>query len=270
VGDRVAQPVHAARALGLEPSAAGLARRAGTVTVEQAAAEVVSRAARLAAAFRERARPVALVRVAFSPDGGDVLRTRTDAQPPPMDIGPDFATLRDELGRSPDDLLIAKRGWDAFNGTELDLQLRRREIRSLVLGGIRTCISVESTARHAHGLGYELVDASDAVTDLDADLHRNSVEGIFPRLARVDTTDAIVAASARAWAAVAAGPACVRGGRAVRSTAASKAWVRTGAARVSRLPNVVRRPGQWSAHDVRGVMGPQRREAPRCSARLRR
>src|SRR5690348_18375315 len=39
---------------------------------------IVERAARLARAFRDRGLPVVRVRVAFSPDGGDVLRARVD------------------------------------------------------------------------------------------------------------------------------------------------------------------------------------------------
>jgi nicotinamidase-related amidase len=160
----------------------------------QPAARVVANAGRLATEFRARRLPVALVRVTWSPDGGDVLRTRVDAQPPAMDLGPDFATLHAELGDAPEDIHITKRGWDAFFGTELDLQLRRRGIRSIVMGGVRTSIGVESTARTGYLLGYELVVASDACGDMSAPLHRNSLEEIFPRLARIDTTDKILAA----------------------------------------------------------------------------
>ena len=62
---------------------------------------------------------------------------------------------------APTDLVITKRQWGAFHGTELDLQLRRRGIRCIVLGGIATNIGVESTARAALELGYELVIAED-------------------------------------------------------------------------------------------------------------
>jgi nicotinamidase-related amidase len=48
--------------------------------------------------------------------------------------------LCDELGAAPDDIHITKRGWDAFFGTELDLQLRRRGVGSIVLVGVRTSI----------------------------------------------------------------------------------------------------------------------------------
>jgi nicotinamidase-related amidase len=67
------------------------------------------------------------------------------------------------------DLQITKRQWGAFYGTELDLQLRRRGIRTIVLGGVATQIGVESTAREAYEHGYELINVRDATASTDAD-----------------------------------------------------------------------------------------------------
>jgi len=158
---------------------------------------IVERAARLARAFRDRGLPVVRVRVAFSPDGGDVLRARVDAAPMPAQRPPDWAELREEIGNGPTDIIITKRQWDAFYGTELDLQLCRRRMTGIVLAGISTSIGVESTARHARELNYEIAIARDAVTDTVKEAHENSVTRIFPRLGRVDGTDAIIAALER-------------------------------------------------------------------------
>jgi nicotinamidase-related amidase len=67
-------------------------------------------------------------------------------------------------------------------------------VTAIVLAGIATSIGVESTARHGHLLGYELVVARDAVTDLNAQAQASSLEVILPRLARLATTDEILAA----------------------------------------------------------------------------
>ena len=157
---------------------------------------IVERAAQLARAFRERNLPVVRVRVAFSPDGGDMLRARVDAQPPTGGRPADWAELREEIGSGPTDILITKRQWDAFFGTELDLQLRRRKITGIVLAGISTSIGVESTARHGRELDYQIAIASDAVTDMVREAHENSLTRIFPRLGQVDTTARIIAALA--------------------------------------------------------------------------
>ncbi|WP_432000035.1 isochorismatase family protein [Streptomyces sioyaensis] len=160
---------------------------AGLPCIPLPSAEVIGRGARLAAAFRAHRLPVVLVNVT----GGAPGRTET-ARPggtPPAD----WAELVPELGRQNGDILVTKQQWGAFHGTNLDLELRRRGVTQVVLAGIATSIGVESTARAAHEHGYHVTVATDAVTDLDADTHRNSVEKVFPRLGETDTTEAILA-----------------------------------------------------------------------------
>jgi nicotinamidase-related amidase len=157
---------------------------------------VLANAAKLARAFRERSLPVIRVRVAFSPDFGDTLHLRVDA---PMSVKAwpaDHGDLCEEIGSGPTDLHVTKRQWNAFYGTDLDLQLRRRNMTGLVLAGIATSLGVESTARYARELNYDLAIAHDACTDVSLEMHESSVKRLFPRIAHVDTTDAIVAALA--------------------------------------------------------------------------
>jgi nicotinamidase-related amidase len=155
-----------------------------------AAAAVYDRSARLVQRFRSAGAPVVWVRVSFSRDGADAPRSMVD-QPT------DYASLPggwDEFPEPPppSDLVITKRHWGAFYGTELDLQLRRRGVHTIVLGGIATNIGVESTARSAAEHGYELVIAEDLCSSLSAEMHAFSVTHILPRLARVTQSDAIV------------------------------------------------------------------------------
>ena len=89
-------------------------------------------------------------------------------------------------------MLIQKRQWGAFYGTDLDLQLRRRGISKIVLCGIATSIGAESTARDAWERSYNLTFASDAMTDLYADAHERSLSIIFPRIGEIGTTDEIL------------------------------------------------------------------------------
>jgi nicotinamidase-related amidase len=74
----------------------------------------------------------------------------------------------------------------------LDLQLRRRGINCIVLGGIATNFGVESTARSAAEHGYELVISEDLCSSSSADMHAFSFTHILPRLARVTQSDAII------------------------------------------------------------------------------
>jgi nicotinamidase-related amidase len=156
--------------------------------------QIVARGARLADAFRAHKKLVVATRVAFSPDGGDVLKTRTAANRAGPTPTPDYGEFRSELKLGNGDIPITKRGWNAFYGTELDLELRRRKITGIVLAGISTSIGVESAARAANERGYELTIVADAVTDTSERAHLNSLEVIFPRIAELATTDEILAA----------------------------------------------------------------------------
>jgi nicotinamidase-related amidase len=65
-------------------------------------------------------------------------------------------------------------------------------VTEILLAGISTSVGVESTARSAYDLGYNVVFVSDAITDRDADNHRHSIEKIFPRLGQIDTTENVL------------------------------------------------------------------------------
>ena len=157
-------------------------------------AAVLDKAVPLAAAFRAAKSPVVLVKVGFSADGGDVLKSAVDAPNPAGAPPANWLADPAELLPQPGDIPILKRQWGAFHGTELDLQLRRRGIRTIVLAGIATSIGVESTARFAWELGYEIVFAEDATSGPDAAMHANSFEKVFPRLGRVRKTADVLAA----------------------------------------------------------------------------
>jgi nicotinamidase-related amidase len=156
--------------------------------------DIVLRSAALADAFREHHLPVVATRVGFSADGGDVVRTRTVANTPMVTFGPEGTVMRPELRLNENAILITKRGWNAFYGTELDLQLRRRGISGIVLAGISTSVGIESAARAAAERDYQLTIVTDAVTDTDLGAHNNSLNVIFPKIAELATTDEVVAA----------------------------------------------------------------------------
>jgi nicotinamidase-related amidase len=154
--------------------------------------DVIANTVRLAEAFRRAQLPVVLVTVSFSPDGAERVRSRTEAPPRALPADPDFSKLVPELGPRPDDLLITKRQPNAFYGTELDLQLRRRGITGMVLTGVSTSNGVDSTARAAYERAYNIAFASDAITDTDPVAHEFVMKKIFPRLGEIDTTDALL------------------------------------------------------------------------------
>jgi nicotinamidase-related amidase len=153
------------------------------------ATAVYERSMRLAQRCHAVKALVVWVRVSFSANLADAPRL-------PVDQPTNYAALPpgwDEFPEPPhaSDLIITKRHWGAFHGTELDLQLRRRGVRCIVLGGIATNIGVESTARSAAERGYELVVPEDLCSSLSAETHEFSFKHVFPRIARITTSDAI-------------------------------------------------------------------------------
>jgi nicotinamidase-related amidase len=154
---------------------------------------VVANVVQLADAFRERKLPVVLVHVGWAADLADAVKTRAEAKPLSRPLGSDFFEYVDELKANPQsDILIQKRQWGAFYGTDLDLQLRRRAVTNIVLCGISTSIGVESTARDAWERSYNLTFALDAMTDMNADAHDRALKIIFPRIGELGTTDEIL------------------------------------------------------------------------------
>ena len=103
------------------------------------------------------------------------------------------AQVIDELKPQPQDYMIPKFRWSAFHQTYLDLALRNRNIHTLVISGGSTDVGVASTVYAARDMDYSLVIASDACTSPEQDNHAQFMQRIFPRMARVRTTEQVVA-----------------------------------------------------------------------------
>jgi nicotinamidase-related amidase len=136
--------------------------------------EVLAAAEELAAAFRAVGAPVVLVRV---------QRPGVAEQPPGSGL---VAGLAQD-----GDIEIVKRTIGAFQGTDLDARLREHGVTTLVFGGIATNLGVESTARAAGDLGYDLVFVEDAMAAFTEAEHEASTRLDFPRLGTVVTVDQV-------------------------------------------------------------------------------
>lgn len=155
--------------------------------------EVVANAAKLVRAFREKGMPVFLVHVDMTKETMlSVISDQTVQRQ--MPAPPDWAEFVPEMRPMPLDIVITKRQWGAFYGTELDLQLRRRRIETIVLSGISTDFGVESTARFAYEYGYQQIFAEDAMSSRSDEQHNAAVNFIFKRIGRVRKTEEILKA----------------------------------------------------------------------------
>ncbi|MCJ1978381.1 isochorismatase family protein [Lactococcus paracarnosus] len=82
---------------------------------------------------------------------------------------------------------VTKHNPGAFFGTDLDLQLRRRGIDTIILSGLTTSNGVYATALDAFQHGYQLYIVEDATSDRDPDLHHLFFDKLYPKLGTVVT-----------------------------------------------------------------------------------
>ncbi len=148
--------------------------------------EVVERASTLAAEFRKYHLPVVLVNVTGGASGRVEL-SRGGGQRPEG-----WTDLIPELNQQPSDYTISKQTWGAFMNTGLEKLLKDLEVTQVVVAGVATSIGVESTARQAYELGFNVTLATDAMADLSPETHENSITRIFPRLGETGTTKQII------------------------------------------------------------------------------
>jgi len=98
-----------------------------------------------------------------------------------------------ELEPKPDDYYIVKYRWSAFFQTYLDLALRSRGIDTLIVSGGSTDVGVTATLYSGRDLDYNQIVVSDACgTSHDQRAHDALMEIVFPRMARVRTTDQVI------------------------------------------------------------------------------
>jgi nicotinamidase-related amidase len=147
---------------------------------------VIANAAALAKSFRAHGLPVVLVNV----DGGAPGRTEQPRFTPPAQEG--WTDLIPELDQQPGDILVTKKTWGAFAGTDLEAQMKARGVTQVVIAGVATATGVESTARQAYEAGFNVTLALDAMTDLRPAAHDYSIANVFPRLGESGTTAEII------------------------------------------------------------------------------
>jgi nicotinamidase-related amidase len=127
-------------------------------------------------------------------DFDDFMRLPVD-QPPAIPDGPLPAELSEivpEAGMLPGDALVTKRHFGAFARTELESLLKANGVETVVI----TSVGVESTARQGTGLGFAFVVVEDACGAMAVEEHEYAVKTIFPRLAKVRSTEEVIAALA--------------------------------------------------------------------------
>jgi nicotinamidase-related amidase len=159
------------------------------------ASGLVRSAVRWTAELRALKIPIFWVRVERRADRKDRVDVLTDAfiasGMAPRHVvskGTSDAQNIDELPVNPEDHEILKPRFSPLFGTDLDLQLRARRVDTILLGGISTNMGVESCARDAFDLDYNVVVLSDLCWAGDSAQHEWALTKSLPNFARVMTT----------------------------------------------------------------------------------
>lgn len=162
--------------------------------------QVLAKGVALADAFRERDALTVLTAGAANPPVGGSYVSAPPTSVFERDMSPlagvaqvpDWQAFPEALGPKASDHVLRKFTWSAFLGTDLDFQLRRRGVHTVVVGGIATNFGAEGTGRDARALGYSVVFVEDAMRAITDEEHQHSVRFTMPMIGRVRPTQVIL------------------------------------------------------------------------------
>ena len=105
----------------------------------------------------------------------------------------DGARFIDELAPVPGELEIRKHRYSAFTATNLDLLLRARGVRTIIVTGVSTNVCVETTFRAGFELGYYVVVPPDGCASWDETLHEAALANVRHRFGSTPAVAEILA-----------------------------------------------------------------------------
>lgn len=134
---------------------------------------------------RSREMPIVHVRVAYRPDGADIIRNapifRNVAASGAVQDGTWGAEFYSALAphlTSEREFVVKHSRINAFFGSQLEEILRALGVSRLLVAGVATHSVVESTVRHAVDIGFEVDVAADACSAADIAVHRASLHSM--------------------------------------------------------------------------------------------
>ena len=103
------------------------------------------------------------------------------------------------LKTAPDDIHVQKNRYSALIGgaSQLERILRSFDIKTVLIGGTKTNVCCESTARDAMMLDFDVVMVRDCCAALSDDEHRGTLENVIQQFGDVMTADEVVGAMRR-------------------------------------------------------------------------
>ncbi|WP_020497682.1 cysteine hydrolase family protein [Sciscionella marina] len=156
---------------------------------------LLERAAGAISLMRDRGGHIGYVRVAFTEEDFDRIPPSsimaamvTPERRAAMHAEAPATAVHERLAPEPGDIQVRKTRIGAFSTTDLDEQLRAREVHTLVLAGVATSGVVLSTVIEAVDRDYRVVLLTDACGDADPELHTLLTERMLGKRARLSST----------------------------------------------------------------------------------
>lgn len=151
--------------------------------------ELISNVNKVIKATRNRKIPVIYITIGFRqgmPEINSNNKVFSGIKKQMADVNmKEWIAIHPELSPEKEDIVITKKRFSAFTGSDLEVVLRGLNIQHLVLTGVSTSGVVLSTVREASDKDYKLTVIEDCCKDGDEEVHHLLMRKIFPRQADV-------------------------------------------------------------------------------------
>lgn len=154
---------------------------------------ILTNAARLLAAARDRKIRVFHIRLGFRPDYADMLsvapRVQKLKENGAVQLGSWSVEFPAVVSPQADEVVITKQCVNPFFNTGLLSLLSMGGIRRLILSGVATNLVVEATARYADDAGFAVTVVEDACASPNPAWHEFAVKNMLPLFGDVISAD---------------------------------------------------------------------------------
>lgn len=175
-------------------------KRLGEIVKENKVIENINEVVKAAKAVNI---PVFFIRTVRRKDGADSVAAVTDLslktppgqkRPPVLIEGTPGSEIIDELDHQTEDYVITKRRGNAFYNTDLELLLRSRGVKTVIITGLITNACIDATTKGARERDFNVIIPVDTTATMSKEIQDFYVNNIFPRAAVTMTTEETVEA----------------------------------------------------------------------------
>jgi len=157
--------------------------------------EIVTNIKKILNIYREKKLPIIFVKREHRKSGIDIDKTRVEIFKKSKGLileNDKSSEIIDDLKPLKDEIIVIKRRWSSFFGTELDMLLRRLNIKNLIVTGIQTPNCIRATVYDALSLDYNVIVISDATASKSEKIQKNNLFDIENLGVDILTTDELI------------------------------------------------------------------------------